>query len=137
MRRAPAAQRSLLKLVRHVGWPGAGDERAPIVAALAELLADERCVAVRRVAVHREALWMLSELADGGAPIERAAALLAHEVLRADARMEMTGGDLAAHHTMRRTRQVSSYAASRSRSIASVSVSQTGRSGNGSPSCSG
>lgn len=76
-----AAKRALWKIVRHVGCPGAGDEKKAVVANLKELLGDEQPALVRR-----EALWMLSEIG-GNESIKAIVALLSDEEVREDARM--------------------------------------------------
>lgn len=76
-----AAKRAMWKIARYVGRPGADEERAPVVAVLTRLLGGKQPTAVRR-----EVLWMLSELADEGRAVRRAARLLADEDLREDAR---------------------------------------------------
>jgi len=52
-----AAKRAIWKIVRHVGRPGADDEKKAVVAELIDLLGPDQTVAVRR-----EAMWMLSEI---------------------------------------------------------------------------
>jgi len=78
---ARAAKRGLWKVVRHVGRPGAGNERREVVGKLVELLGDEQSVPVRR-----EVLWMLSEIGNRKS-IKPIAALLSNRELREDARM--------------------------------------------------
>jgi HEAT repeat protein len=78
---ARAAKRGLWKIVRHVGRPGAGNERRAVVGELVELLDDEQPVPVRR-----EVLWMLSEIGTRKS-IKPIAALLSNKALREDARM--------------------------------------------------
>ena len=78
---ARAAKRGLWKVVRHVGRPGAGNERRAVVGKLVELLGDEQPVPVRR-----EVLWMLSEIGTRKS-IKPIAALLSNRELREDARM--------------------------------------------------
>jgi HEAT repeat protein len=78
---ARAAKRGLWKIVRHVGRPGAGNEKRTVVGKLVELLGDEQPVPVRR-----EALWMLSEIGTRKS-IKPIAALLSNRELREDARM--------------------------------------------------
>jgi len=80
---ARAAKRALWKIVRHAGRPGADDEKKPVVAELAPLLADDQPLAVRR-----EVLWMLSEIG-GDESIDAVAALLSNAELREDARMAL------------------------------------------------
>lgn len=76
-----AAKRAMWKIVRHAGRPGAAPEKTAAVQTLAGLLGNRQPIAVRR-----EVLWMLSELADGGRPVRRIARLLRNEELREDAR---------------------------------------------------
>lgn len=78
---ARAAKRGLWKIVRHVGRPGAGNERRAVLGELVELLDDEQPVPVRR-----EVLWMLSEIGTRKS-IKPIAALLSNKALREDARM--------------------------------------------------
>ena len=78
---ARAARRAMWQIARYVGRPGAGDEKKATVAELMPLVADSRPVAVRR-----EVLWMLSELA-GDEAVEPVAAILKDKELREDARM--------------------------------------------------
>jgi len=78
---ARAAKRGLWKVVRHVGRPGAGNERRAVLGELVELLDDEQPVPVRR-----EVLWMLSEIGTRKS-IKPIAALLSNRELREDARM--------------------------------------------------
>ena len=78
---ARAAKRGLWKVVRHVGRPGAGNERRAVLGKLVELLGDEQSVPVRR-----EVLWMLSEIGNRKS-IKPIAALLSNRELREDARM--------------------------------------------------
>jgi len=78
---ARAAKRGLWKIVRHVGRPGADNERKRVVARLIALLGDTQPVSVRR-----EVMWMLSEIA-GDAAVPRMAAFLSNRELREDARM--------------------------------------------------
>ena len=76
-----AAKRGLWKIVRHVGRPGAGNERRAVVGELVELLEDAQPVPVRR-----EVLWMLSEIGNRNS-VKPIAALLSDRELREDARM--------------------------------------------------
>jgi len=78
---ARAAKRGLWKVVRHVGRPGAGNEKRAVVGKLVELLGDEQPVPVRR-----EVLWMLSEIGTRRS-IKPIAAFLSNRALREDARM--------------------------------------------------
>jgi hypothetical protein len=81
---ARAAKRALWKIVRHAGRPGADAERSALVKELVDLLESER-----PPGMHREALWMVSELAKGGEGIGAMAAFLASPRLREDARMAL------------------------------------------------
>ena len=76
-----AGKRALWKIVRHVGRPGADNEKRAVVAKLGELLGVGQPVSVRR-----EVLWMLSEIC-GSESVDAIAALLPVEDLREDARM--------------------------------------------------
>lgn len=76
-----AGKRALWKIVRHVGRPGAGDEKKALVAKLVGLLGRDQSAFVRR-----EALWMLSEIG-GDESVEPVAELLSDEEVREDARM--------------------------------------------------
>lgn len=76
-----AGKRALWKIVRHVGRPGASDEKKSVVAQLRGLLGDEQPALVRR-----EVLWMLSEVGGSGS-VESIAAFLPVEEFREDARM--------------------------------------------------
>jgi hypothetical protein len=77
-----AAQRAMWKIVRHSGRPAApAPEKQQVIKELNELLSDAQPVAIRR-----EVLWMLSEIA-GDESVERIAALLGNQELREDARM--------------------------------------------------
>ncbi|MHC4461657.1 MAG: HEAT repeat domain-containing protein [Planctomycetota bacterium] len=78
---ARAAKRGLWKIVRHVGRPGAGNEKRAVVAELISLLNDNQPTPVRR-----EVLWMLSEIGRNKS-VEAVAALLSNRELREDARM--------------------------------------------------
>ncbi len=78
---ARAARRGLWGVVRHVGRPGADNERKPVVSELVALLADNQPMPVRR-----EVMWMLSELG-GDESVEPVAGLLSNAELREDARM--------------------------------------------------
>lgn len=80
---ARAAKRGLWKIVRHVGRPGADDEKNAVVAELISLLGKEQPELVRR-----EVLWMLSEIG-GEESINPIAALLSNTELREDARMAL------------------------------------------------
>ena len=75
-----SAKRARWKPVRHVGRPGADAEKKPAVAALLALLGENWPVALRR-----DVLWMLSEIA-GDEAVPQIAALLKHADLREDAR---------------------------------------------------
>ena len=78
-----AAKNALWKIVRHVGRPGADDDRKAVEAALCDLLGNDRVDAVRR-----EILWMLSEI--GGeaavAAIRDIPGIVENTSLREDAR---------------------------------------------------
>jgi HEAT repeat protein len=76
-----AAKRGLEKIVRTVGTPGAERAKSAVIKALLGLLGDSQPVALRR-----DILWLLSEIA-GAESIESIAALLRHDALREDARM--------------------------------------------------
>ena len=78
-----AGKRALWKVVRHVGRPGADNEKKAVVARLGELLGGEQPVSVRR-----DVLWMLSEIGDRNS-IKPMAALLSNKELREDARMAL------------------------------------------------
>jgi hypothetical protein len=78
---ARAAKRGLWKIVRHVGRPGAKDEKMAVAAELIPLLGEDQPTSVRR-----EVLWMLSEIGDGKS-VTPIAALLSSKELREDARM--------------------------------------------------
>jgi hypothetical protein len=79
---ARSAKRAIGKIVVHVGRPGAQAERKPV---LAELLAALR--AGLPIEVHRELLWMVSELAWTDEGVDEVAAFLKNSELREDARM--------------------------------------------------
>ena len=76
-----AATRAMWTIVRHVGRPGADQEKTPAAVALVELLADDQPTSVRR-----DVLWMVSEIG-GDDSVPATARLLAHAELREDARM--------------------------------------------------
>ncbi|MCP4453366.1 MAG: hypothetical protein GY809_18055 [Planctomycetes bacterium] len=76
-----AAKRGLEKIVRTVGAPGVQPARPAVIQALLGLLSDTQPVALRR-----DVLWLLSEIA-GAESVETIAALLRHDTLREDARM--------------------------------------------------
>ncbi|MBN2132024.1 MAG: HEAT repeat domain-containing protein [Sedimentisphaerales bacterium] len=80
---ARAAKRALWQIVRHVGRPGAEEERKAVATRLARLLGDKQPVPVRR-----EVLWMLSEIGKAGV-VKPMARLLENEDLREDARMAL------------------------------------------------
>ncbi|MHC4145999.1 MAG: HEAT repeat domain-containing protein [Planctomycetota bacterium] len=80
---ARAAKRALWKIVRHTGRPGADDEKKAVETRLRGLLSDDQPVAVRR-----EVLWMLSEIA-GMRSVKPMARLLSNKDLREDARMAL------------------------------------------------
>jgi len=73
------AKRGLWKIVRHVGRPGAGEDKEAAVAELLNLLNESLPVAIRR-----EAVIMLSEIADDMV-VEAIADLLDSEELRENA----------------------------------------------------
>ncbi len=89
-----AAKHALWVIVRHVGRPGAGDEKKPVVAALCGLLGNDQPAAVRR-----EVLWMLSEIGGDEAveAIRNIPGILENEEIREDARcaVERIPGDAA------------------------------------------
>ena len=91
---ARAAKRGLWRIVRHVGRPGADDEKKAVVAELIALLGGDQPAPVRR-----EVLWMLSEIG-GDESVPSVAALLTDKDLREDARMALQripgGASLAA-----------------------------------------
>ncbi len=77
-----AAVRAMWKITRTAGAPDAEEEiKSAVNQGLLALLKDSRSVAVSR-----ETLWMLSELACGDCAAEPVAALLKDEDLREDAR---------------------------------------------------
>ncbi|MHC4756146.1 MAG: HEAT repeat domain-containing protein [Planctomycetota bacterium] len=78
-----AAKRGLWKIVRHVGRPGADDEKNAAIAELISLLDDEQPVPVRQ-----QVLQMLSEIG-GDESVDPIAALLSNTKLREDARMSL------------------------------------------------
>lgn len=78
---ARAAKRALWNVVRYVGRPGGERQKERAVKQLLVLLGDNRPIAVQR-----EVIWMLSELA-GDEAVEPVAALLKDKDLREDARM--------------------------------------------------
>jgi len=80
---ARAAKRALWKIVRHTGRPGADEEKKAVETRLRGLLSDDQPVAVRR-----EVLWMLSEIA-GMRSVKPMARLLSNKDLREDARMAL------------------------------------------------
>jgi len=76
-----AAKRGLWKITRTVGAPGVSEQqKKAVVDSLVGLLADKQAVAVRR-----EVVWMLSEIADGKVS-EKIGLLLTDSKLREDAR---------------------------------------------------
>jgi HEAT repeat protein len=81
---ARSATRALWRIVYHVGRPGADAEKAPVAGALLELLGENRPVAVLR-----DVLWMVSELAEGAPAVKAVAPLLSSAELREDARMAL------------------------------------------------
>ena len=80
---ARAAKRGLWQIVRHVGRPGADNEKKAVTNRLVELLGNDQPVPVRR-----EVLWMLSEIGNRKS-IKPIAALLSHRELCEDARMAL------------------------------------------------
>ncbi len=77
-----AAKRAMWQIVRDAGNPASRPaKKKRTVAALLKLLAADQSMAVRR-----EVLWMLSEIA-GDEAVEPIATLLGHKDLREDARM--------------------------------------------------
>lgn len=78
---ARAAKRSVWKIVRHAGRPGADEERNQVVHELIALLGDEQPDRVRV-----EAAWALSEIG-GDECVEAIAGLLGKDETREDARM--------------------------------------------------
>ncbi len=78
---AHAARRAMWRIVRHAGRPGAGDQKGEVVEKLTEVLSADYGVRTRR-----EALWMISQLAEGGPAVERVADFLYDDTLRDDAR---------------------------------------------------
>jgi HEAT repeat protein len=80
---ARAAKRGLWKIVRHVGRPGAADEKKAVIDQLIDLLDEDQPVLVRR-----EVLWMLSEIGNR-ISVKPIAALLSHRELCEDARMAL------------------------------------------------
>jgi hypothetical protein len=91
---ARAAKRAMWVIVRHVGRPGADDEKKPAVAALCTLLGNDQPDAVRR-----EVLWMLSEIGgdDAVEAIREIPQILELKEIREDARcaVERIPGDAA------------------------------------------
>ena len=91
---ARAAKRGLWTVVRHVGRPGADQERQQVEAALCGLLGDDWSDTVRR-----EVLWMLSEIGgdDAVEAIRDIPDILERKGIRDDARcaVERIPGDLA------------------------------------------
>jgi HEAT repeat protein len=79
-----AAKRAIWKIVRTAGAPGAQGARTQTVKRLLGLLDDKQPVALRR-----EALWMISEIAEGVEAADPVAALLKNNELREDARMAL------------------------------------------------
>jgi hypothetical protein len=78
-----AAKRALAKIVRHAGRPGAGEERTETVNELLRLVAPSQPLTIRR-----EAISMLSEIADDQA-VAPLAALLNDPDVREDARVAL------------------------------------------------
>lgn len=88
---ARSARRAMWSIVRYAGRPGAQAEKKSVATALAALLAHHWPVALRR-----DVLWMLSEIADDEA-VPSVASLLKHPELREDARccLQRIPGNLA------------------------------------------
>jgi len=108
---ARAAKRALWQIVRHVGRPGAEEERKAVGTRLARLLGDKQPVPVRR-----EVLWMLSEI--GKAGVDGAGKVQAqHRAVAAAARPDRPRISLCearAHQDdQRRTTEVRSHGAQR------------------------
>jgi hypothetical protein len=80
---ARCAKRALQRIVRHAARPGAAKEARAVEKELIELLRNGP------VPVHREVLWLLSEIGGDGA-VAPMAALLVHADLREDARCALT-----------------------------------------------
>ena len=80
---ARSARNALWQIVRHAGRPGADSDKKAVVAELLSLCGDGQPVAVRR-----EVLWMLSEIA-GDEAVPAVSALLDNADLREDARMTL------------------------------------------------
>jgi hypothetical protein len=80
---ARAAQSELWKIVRHVGRPGAQNDKLAVVAELEAMLKEDQPAAVTR-----EVLWMLSEIGTADS-VEAIAALLSNKTAREDARMAL------------------------------------------------
>jgi hypothetical protein len=76
-----AARRAMWRIVRRAGRPGAADQKRSVVEKLTEVLSADYGVRTRR-----EALWMISELAESGPAIARVADCLFDDTLREDAR---------------------------------------------------
>jgi len=80
---ARAAMRGLWAVTRHAGRPDAGDSRAEVVAALTPLATSDH-----PEQLHREVVWMLSEIGDE-AIVPVLASLLSDDRLQEDARMAL------------------------------------------------
>ncbi len=78
-----AAKRGLEKIVRTMGAPGGQPARSALTRELLALLSHSHSVALRR-----DVLWLLSEIA-GAESVESIAALLKHDALCEDARMTL------------------------------------------------
>ena len=78
-----AAKRGLEQIVRTVGKPGVQAPKAAVIRELLDLLGDNQPVALRR-----DVLWLLSEIA-GAESVGPMAVLLKHRDLREDARMAL------------------------------------------------
>jgi hypothetical protein len=79
---ARAAKRAIERIVHHAGRPGAEPERAGVAKELLSALGEDRPVAVKR-----ELLWSVSEIAVASEASAPVAALLASAELRDDAKM--------------------------------------------------
>ena len=80
---ARAAKRGLWQLVRHASRPGAVDEQRAVGAEFTALLQQDQ-----PPAVHREVLWMLSEIGSNES-LPAIVALLKNTAVREDARMAL------------------------------------------------
>ncbi len=80
---ARTALRALRRVVAEAGRPGAADDRAAVIGALAPYIAKDKPPAQRR-----EALWLLADIA-GDESVDAVAALLAEPDFMEDARMAL------------------------------------------------